>query len=188
MKWMAPPKTPAELAERDRVLKGRISIGEATVSINVGFGPDIPIFQPRISRSTEMTAQEKIEFIKKNLAAPRTEANTKRVSHLNGKFDPRPTFTNASVHALFPDAGRDDFPDDRSNAADDDDIGSTSLGVAHDLLACRIAGEEGTSACVHEGGDHVDMARQVLERYAKDETARKQNLASVGQQHSVRFA
>ena len=131
-----------------------------------------------------MTDKEKISLLK-NLAPPHTQVNTQRATN-SGTFDPRPMFSNKAVNALFP--SRDDFSDDRSNAADDDDTGSTSLGVAADLLNCRLAGEEGTSSCVHEGGDHVDMARQCLERYAKEEAARKQRLASVGQQHSVRFA
>jgi len=104
-----------------------------------------------------------------------------------GAFDPR-QFGPVAVHALFPDAGRQDLSDDRTSV-DDDETGSTSLGVAADLLNCRIAGQEGTSECVHEGGDHVDMARQCLERYAKEEAARKQRRESVGQPIvGVRFA
>ena len=58
MKWMAPPRTPAELAERDRVLKGRVSIGEPTVSINIGYGPDIPIF-PEVAVMSRVTCGNK---------------------------------------------------------------------------------------------------------------------------------
>lgn len=105
-----------------------------------------------------------------------------------GAFDPR-QFGPVAVHALFPSAGGDDFSDDRTDSGDDDETGSTSLGVAADLLNCRIAGQEGTSECVHEGGDHVDMARQCLERYAKEEAARKQRRDAVGQPVvGVRFA
>jgi hypothetical protein len=105
-----------------------------------------------------------------------------------GAFNPR-LFGPVAVHALFPSRGADDFSDDRSNADDDDDIGSASLGVAADLLNCRIAGHEGTSECVHKGGDHVDLARQCLERYSREEAARKQRRASVGQNVvGIRFA
>ena len=55
-KWMAPPRTPAELAERDRILKGRISVSEPTISINVGFGPDIPIF-PKVAVMSHVTVR-----------------------------------------------------------------------------------------------------------------------------------
>ena len=59
--------------------------------------------------------------------------------------------------------------------------GSSSLGVAHDLLGCVLAGEDNTSECNHSGVDHIDMARQCLENYAKEESARKQRRAAVGQ-------
>ena len=47
-----------------------------------------------------------------------------------GQFDPRPVFANASVHALFPDAGRDDFSDDRSNGATDGDDDRPSIRIS----------------------------------------------------------
>jgi hypothetical protein len=182
MKWMAPPRTPAELAERDRILKGRISVNEPTISINVGFGPDIPIFQPQISRSVrEMTAQEKIDFIKKHLAPPYT-LNTQSATHSN-KFDPRPTFANKAVHALFP--SRDDFSDD---SADDDDTSEHSnLGMAADLINCEISGDSGPG-CGHNC-DHVQRATECLQNYARDEAMRKRNLDDASKTtHSIRFA
>jgi hypothetical protein len=181
-KWLAPPRTPAELAERDRVLKGRISISEATVSVNVGFGPDIPIFQPRISRSTEMTTAEKISVLR-NLAPPHTRVNAQSAAH-SSTFDPRATFSNKSINVVYP--SRDDFSDDRVNTDDDAEAGSSSLGVAHDLIGCVLAGEDGTQSCVHEG-DHVALAKECLERYSRDEAMRKQHRADAGRQHSVRF-
>lgn len=128
-----------------------------------------------------MTTQEKIDYLKKT---PVTVTNTTRVSH--GKYDPRPVFTNKAVNALFPSRGADDFSDDRTSA--DDETGSTSLGVAHDLIGCVIAGEDGTQSCVHEG-DHIALAKQCLENYSREEAARKQRRESVGQPVvGVRFA
>jgi hypothetical protein len=102
-------------------------------------------------------------------------------------FNPQ-LFTSTAVHAKFlPDAGRQDFSDD--SVDDDDETGSTSLGVAHDLIGCVLAGEDNTGSCNHSGVDHVDMARQCLERYAKEESARAKRRASVGQNVvGIRFA
>jgi hypothetical protein len=133
-----------------------------------------------------MTTQEKIDYLK-TLAAPHTQANVNRALHLNGKFDPRPVFFNASVNALFPSRGADDFSDDRSNGAADDETGSTSLGVAHDLIGCVLAGEDGTQSCVHEG-DHIALAKQCLENYSRDEAARKQHRDMAEKSTMVRFA
>lgn len=134
-----------------------------------------------------MTAQEKIDFIKKNLPVA-AQVNPQRAAY-SGKFDPRPVFTNASVNALFADA-RTDFSDGRSNGAtdgDDDTSEHSNLGMAADLINCEISGESGPG-CGHNGVDHVGRAIDCLTNYAKEEAARKQRLASVGQQHSVRFA
>jgi hypothetical protein len=104
-----------------------------------------------------------------------------------GAFDPR--FGHpVAVHRLFPDAGREDFSDDRSNS-DETETDSSSLGVAHDLIGCVIAGEDGTSQCNHSGVDHVATAQRCLENYSREEAARKQRLHDVSQPHvGVRFA
>lgn len=106
-----------------------------------------------------------------------------------GQFDPRPVFANASVNALFPDAGRDDVSDDRSNSprADDDTTEHSNLGMAADLINCEISGESGPG-CGHNGVDHVARAIDCLTNYARDDAMRKRNLADAGRAHSVRFA
>ena len=102
-----------------------------------------------------------------------------------GQFDAR--FGHpVSVHKLFPDAGRDDFSDDRSNAADDDTSEHSNLGMAADLINCDISGESGPG-CGHNNCDHVARATECLQNYARDEAMRKKNRDEAGQ-HSVRFA
>jgi hypothetical protein len=104
-----------------------------------------------------------------------------------GAFDPR-RFGPVAVHALFPDAGRDDFSDGRSNGAtdgDDDTTEHSNLGMACDLLNCEISGESGPG-CGHNC-DHIARATECLQNYAKDQAMRDKNRADAGH-HSVRFA
>lgn len=105
---------------------------------------------------------------------PQPRAPTKVLGALDPRFG-----HPVSVHKLFPDAGRDDVSDDRSNS-DETETESSSLGVAHDLIGCVIAGEDGTSQCNHSGVDHVATAQRCLENYSRDEAARKQRRESVG--------
>ena len=149
---------------------------------------DIPIWQPQsfYQEKPEMTTQQKIDYLKAN---PVTVTNVQRVPHLNGKFDPRPVFTNTAVHALFPDAGRDDFSDDRSNSPRDDfdePNEHSNLGMAADLINCEISGESGPG-CGHNGVDHVARAIDCLQNYSRDQAMRDKHRADAGQ-HSVRFA
>ena len=242
----------AELAQRDRILAGRTSVREPTVSIKVGFGPDIPIFpnvavmsRVRCGDKTcdrtgactvhctcvdciaipipiggrKMTTQEEIDYLKalKTKGAEPMSISTKTP----GGFDLRGQFTAATVaavmardtevrpqparaptkvtgqfdarfghpvavHKLFPDAGRDDFSDDRSNVADDDTTEHSNLGMAADLINCEISGESGPG-CGHNGVDHVARAIDCLTNYARDDAVRKKNLADAGRMHSIRF-
>ena len=134
-----------------------------------------------------MSIAEKIAYLKAN---PVTVTNRTRLSDFNGKFDPRPVFTNKAVNAVFPDAGRDDFSDDRSNSPRDDfdePNEHSNLGMAADLINCEISGESGPG-CGHKG-DHVARAIDCLQNYARDETARKQHRDDAGRMAvSVRFA
>lgn len=106
---------------------------------------------------------------------------------VSGQFDPR-QFGPVSVHSLFPDAGRGDFSDDRSNAADDGETSdSHRVGYASDLLNCEVSGESGPG-CVHGDVDHVARAIDCLTNFAKDDAMRKKHLADAGRAHTVRFA
>ena len=104
-----------------------------------------------------------------------------------GAFDPR-QFGPVAVHALFPDAGRHDFSDDRTDSAADDGTESSSLGVAHDLIGCVLAGKDNTSECNHSGVDHIDMAGRCLANYSRDEAGRAKRRSDAGQHARVRFA
>ena len=103
---------------------------------------------------------------------------------VSGQFDPR-QFGPVAVHALFPDAGREDFSDDRGNAGDDDTSEHSNLGMAADLINCEISGESGPG-CGHSC-DHVARATECLQNYARDEAMRKKNRDEAGKTHSVRF-
>jgi len=96
-----------------------------------------------------------------------------------GQFDAR--FGHpVAVHKLFPDDHTD---------GDEAKTASSSLGVAHDLIGCVLAGEDNTGACNHSHVDHIATARQCLDNYAKEEDARKQRREDVGQPMArVRFA
>jgi hypothetical protein len=135
-----------------------------------------------------MTDKEKVDFIRKNLpVAP--QVNVQRVAH-SGAFNPVPTFINRSINALFPDAGRSDFSDDRSNSPGDDfdePNEHSNLGMAHDLLSCELAGESGPN-CGHNGVDHIQASIDCLGNYQRDQAMRDRNRADAGRmQHSVRF-
>ena len=140
----------------------------------------------------EKTVQEKIDSIKKQLAARGEQVNSARVSHLNGtQFNPKPMFTNTAVHALFPDAGRDDFSDDRSNSPrddfDDEPNEHSNLGMAADLINCEISGESGPG-CGHNGVDHVARAIDCLQNYHREDMNRRANLDDAKTGRMVRFA
>jgi hypothetical protein len=137
-----------------------------------------------------MTVQEKVDYIKKQLAvrASHTEANHSRVNNSNSTFNPQPTFMNKAVHALFPDAGRSDFSDDRSNSPRDDfdePNEHSNLGMAADLINCEISGESGPG-CGHNC-DHVARATECLQNYARDEAMRARNLDAARTGDMVRF-
>jgi len=95
-----------------------------------------------------------------------------------------------SVHGKLFSSRPGSEADDESANADDDGTGSTSLGVAHDLIGCVLAGKDNTSECNHSGVDHIATAREVLDRYARDEGARQKRREAVGQPTvvGVRFA
>ena len=133
-----------------------------------------------------MTTQEKIDYLKKN---PVTVTNVVRVSHFDGKFDPRPVFTNKAIHAHYPDSGRDDFSDDRSNSPRDDfdePNEHSDLGMACDLLNCEISGDSGPG-CGHDC-DHVARATECLQNYARDEAMRNKHRDMAEKSTMVRFA
>jgi hypothetical protein len=91
---------------------------------------------------------------------------------------------------FLPDAGRDDFSDDRSNSPRDDS-GETSeshrVGYASDLLNCAVSGEAG-AGCTHGDIDHVAKAAECLRGAMDDDAMRKRNLADAGRAHTVRFS
>jgi hypothetical protein len=141
---------------------------------------DIPIWQER----AVMTTQEKIDYLKK-LAPPHT-VNPQSATHSN-RYDPRPTFRNVAVSALFPNAGRDDFADNRVNTDDDETFESHRVGYASDLLNCQVSGEAGPG-CSHGDIDHIKKAAECLRGAMDDEAQRKKNLADAARMHSVKFA
>lgn len=100
---------------------------------------------------------------------------------INASIAKRKNAAHATSRGKFlPDAPREDF-DDRGT------VESSSIRAAHDLLACHLAGEDGS--CRHGKVDHVAAATETLNNFAKDEAGRASRRKDAGRHvASVRFA
>lgn len=169
--------------ERHTVKRAPLSWLGAPIAVGV---IDIPIWQPQIftqEQKREMTTAEKIAYLKQN----RPVAVTDYSRGSDAPFNPRPTFINTAVNALFPSRVANDFSDDRVNTdADGETSESHRVGYASDLLNCAVSGEAGPG-CSHGDIDHVQRAVDCLQGHMADEAQRKKNLADAGRMHSVRF-
>jgi hypothetical protein len=137
-----------------------------------------------------MTTAEKISFLKENLAPPHTLANLRRDVNMNGKFDPRPVFSNKAVNATFPSRDADDegYSDGTADGIPADDDDSTAAHVKRAQNHLEMCDEDMCRAAPTDGPDHLTLAHKHIGE-ALEMRARAGRLAAVGQNVvSVRFA
>jgi|GEM_PF-6929855 len=144
--------------------------------------------RPTEESNMELTTAQKIAILKADPAV-RSRTAAPRPGAFNLKlFSPGAIDAINAANAknkFLPDTPRQDF-DDRPNR-DDSASDSSSIRVAHDLLACHLAGEDGS--CRHGKVDHVAAATETLNNFAKDEAGRRSRRKDAGRPvASVRFA
>lgn len=154
-------------AERKRILQGRHSIGEPLHHVAIGHGPNIPIPLSRKGIGVSIPIVNKEQAMQNAFSLGNTTVTVEQHAAATRR---------GPLKSPYPDAGRGNFGDGRTNRVkfiagashrgeSDSDEADSYLDIAQDFINCEANG-----TCGHGSReDHTRVAKALLDRHAKGE-------------------